>query len=219
MKIETVKISAVKSNPNNPRIIKDDKFKKLVPHGAFSRGFIRPTKIPNEKFDIIDLDFKQFPGTRGSMRPKTKPDRDINPWFAPVYAARDFLKPGGLLMVTYVANSYRKQNMGEPTFLTMIQNPGNKMSQYLNTDQNVDKNFILNPLEISPESKEGFIEDNFDDESIKKHYPDAAKVGNIYTKNILAFATTNGITLQPKWVNIYPGSLGYFMYRGVFIKQ
>ena len=98
----------------------------------------------NEKFDIIDLDFKQFPGTRGSMRPKTKPDRDINPWFAPVYAARDFLKPGGLLMVTYVANSYRKQNMGEPTFLTMIQNPGNKMSQYLNTDQNVDKNFILN---------------------------------------------------------------------------
>jgi ParB-like chromosome segregation protein Spo0J len=30
MKIETVKISAVKSNPNNPRVIKDDKFKKLV---------------------------------------------------------------------------------------------------------------------------------------------------------------------------------------------
>jgi len=30
MKIETVKISAVKSNPQNPRIIKDDKFKKLV---------------------------------------------------------------------------------------------------------------------------------------------------------------------------------------------
>jgi hypothetical protein len=30
MKIETVKISAVKSNSNNPRIIKDDKFKKLV---------------------------------------------------------------------------------------------------------------------------------------------------------------------------------------------
>jgi len=30
MKIEIVKISAVKSNPNNPRIIKDDKFKKLV---------------------------------------------------------------------------------------------------------------------------------------------------------------------------------------------
>ena len=198
---------------------KFDKFKKLVPHGAFSGGFIRPTKIPNEKFDIIDLDFKQFPGTRGSMRPNTKPDRDINPWFAPVYAARDFLKPGGLLMVTYVANSYRKQNMDEPTFLTMIQNPGNKMSQYLNTGKNVDKNFILNPLKISPESKEGFIENNFDDESIKKHYPDAAKVGNIYTKNILAFATTNGITLQPKWVNIYPGSLGYFMYRGVFLKQ
>ena len=32
---------------------KFDKFKKLVPHGAFSGGFIRPTKIPNEKFDII----------------------------------------------------------------------------------------------------------------------------------------------------------------------
>ena len=30
MKIETVKISAVKTNPNNPRVIKDDKFKKLV---------------------------------------------------------------------------------------------------------------------------------------------------------------------------------------------
>jgi len=30
MKIQTVKINEVKSNPNNPRIIKDDKFKKLV---------------------------------------------------------------------------------------------------------------------------------------------------------------------------------------------
>ena len=30
MKIETVKISDIKINPNNPRIIKDDNFKKLV---------------------------------------------------------------------------------------------------------------------------------------------------------------------------------------------
>jgi len=30
MKIERLNISEVKSNPNNPRIIKDDKFKKLV---------------------------------------------------------------------------------------------------------------------------------------------------------------------------------------------
>lgn len=30
MKAELIKISAIKSNPNNPRIIKDDKFKKLV---------------------------------------------------------------------------------------------------------------------------------------------------------------------------------------------
>jgi ParB-like chromosome segregation protein Spo0J len=30
MEIKTVKLSEVKSNPNNPRIIKDDKFKKLV---------------------------------------------------------------------------------------------------------------------------------------------------------------------------------------------
>lgn len=30
MKIERLKISEVKSNPNNPRIIKDDKFNKLV---------------------------------------------------------------------------------------------------------------------------------------------------------------------------------------------
>jgi ParB-like chromosome segregation protein Spo0J len=30
MKIEKVKIGIVKSNPNNPRVIKDDKFKKLV---------------------------------------------------------------------------------------------------------------------------------------------------------------------------------------------
>jgi ParB-like chromosome segregation protein Spo0J len=29
-KIEQVKISKVKNNPNNPRLIKDDKFKKLV---------------------------------------------------------------------------------------------------------------------------------------------------------------------------------------------
>jgi ParB-like chromosome segregation protein Spo0J len=30
MNIESVKISTVKSNPNNPRVIKDDKFNKLV---------------------------------------------------------------------------------------------------------------------------------------------------------------------------------------------
>ena len=30
MKTETIKISKVKSNPNNPRLIKDDKFHKLV---------------------------------------------------------------------------------------------------------------------------------------------------------------------------------------------
>lgn len=30
MKIELVKISSIKNNPNNPRIIKDDKFRKLV---------------------------------------------------------------------------------------------------------------------------------------------------------------------------------------------
>jgi ParB-like chromosome segregation protein Spo0J len=30
VKIETVKISQVKTNPNNPRLIKDDKFAKLV---------------------------------------------------------------------------------------------------------------------------------------------------------------------------------------------
>jgi ParB-like chromosome segregation protein Spo0J len=30
MNIETVKISTVKSNPNNPRVIKDDKFEQLV---------------------------------------------------------------------------------------------------------------------------------------------------------------------------------------------
>lgn len=30
MKIERVKISKVKSNPDNPRVIRDDKFKKLV---------------------------------------------------------------------------------------------------------------------------------------------------------------------------------------------
>jgi len=30
MKIEKWKVSEVKANPNNPRVIKDDKFKKLV---------------------------------------------------------------------------------------------------------------------------------------------------------------------------------------------
>ncbi len=30
MTIETVKISEIKPNPNNPRVVKDDKFKKLV---------------------------------------------------------------------------------------------------------------------------------------------------------------------------------------------
>jgi len=30
MKTETVKITEIKNNPNNPRIIKDDKFTKLV---------------------------------------------------------------------------------------------------------------------------------------------------------------------------------------------
>jgi len=30
MKTELIKLSSIKSNPNNPRVIKDDKFKKLV---------------------------------------------------------------------------------------------------------------------------------------------------------------------------------------------
>lgn len=30
MEIKKIKLSAIKSNPNNPRVIKDDKFKKLV---------------------------------------------------------------------------------------------------------------------------------------------------------------------------------------------
>jgi len=30
MKIETVPIGSVKANPNNPRLIKDDKFEKLL---------------------------------------------------------------------------------------------------------------------------------------------------------------------------------------------
>jgi ParB-like chromosome segregation protein Spo0J len=30
MKIEKIKIGSIKTNPNNPRVIKDDKFKKLV---------------------------------------------------------------------------------------------------------------------------------------------------------------------------------------------
>lgn len=30
MKIETISISKIKLNPNNPRLIKDDKFTKLV---------------------------------------------------------------------------------------------------------------------------------------------------------------------------------------------
>jgi len=50
MKIETVKISAVKSNPNNPRIIKDDKFKKLVTSiKEFPQMLnIRPIVVNNE---------------------------------------------------------------------------------------------------------------------------------------------------------------------------
>ena len=30
MKIQKVKLNEIKNNPNNPRILKDDKFKKLV---------------------------------------------------------------------------------------------------------------------------------------------------------------------------------------------
>ena len=211
-------------NLNNANIAllrknKINNFKKLVPQPLYDGGFIKGTKIPSDNFDIIDLDFKQFPGTRGSMRPNTKTDRDINPWYAPVYAARDLLKTGGLLMVTYVANSYRKINVNEPTFLTMVQNPDNKMSQYINTQQEVDKNYILNPSEISPESKQGFVNDNIDNEIIKKYYPDSAKIGNIYTKNIISFAKSNNVSLQPKWVNIYPGAKGYFMYRAIFLKE
>lgn len=50
MKIEKVKISEVSNNPNNPRVLKDDKFKKLV---NSIKGFpqmleIRPIVVNNE---------------------------------------------------------------------------------------------------------------------------------------------------------------------------
>jgi ParB-like chromosome segregation protein Spo0J len=50
MKIETVKISTVKTNPNNPRVIKDEKFEQLV---QSIKGFpkmleIRPIVVNDE---------------------------------------------------------------------------------------------------------------------------------------------------------------------------
>ena len=50
MKTEKVKISEVKSNPNNPRIIKDDKFRKLVQSiKDFPKMLeIRPIVVNNE---------------------------------------------------------------------------------------------------------------------------------------------------------------------------
>jgi hypothetical protein len=50
MKIESVKISQLKANPNNPRIIKDDKFEKLVRSiKEFPKMLeIRPIVVNNE---------------------------------------------------------------------------------------------------------------------------------------------------------------------------
>lgn len=65
MKIKTVKISEVKANPNNPRIIKDDKFKKLVKS-------IEEFPEMMEKRPIVcvtDVDGKLYP-LGGNMRLK-----------------------------------------------------------------------------------------------------------------------------------------------------
>ena len=192
-------------------------FKKLTPHGFYGGGFIDKTEIPREGFDIIDLDFKQFPGTTPSMRP----DKTTNPWFAPVLAAKNYLKTGGLVMVTYVVNSYRQQKKGgkEPTFLTMLKNPNNNMLKYKNVYTVNDKEFILTPYNIPDDSKQGWVDDGYNDEELQKYYSSSTEIANIYTNNIIYFASVQGVKLKPQHVNIYPGSIGYFMYRGVFLKQ
>lgn len=168
---------------------------------------------PSNQFDIIDLDYKGFPGTLQTMRLKND-----NPWVYPVIAASDYLKKGGLLMVTYLADTWRVLESGKPMFQTMMDNPKNILRKYVNSPDFINSGAYLNPNTPDKNVVDSFKKRNNREGALEVHYPRAATVGNMCTENIIKLSNEMGINLEPLWINIYPGGKTSFMYRAIFKK-
>jgi DNA modification methylase len=73
MPIELKKISHIKLNPNNPRLIKDDKFKKLSKNELLQ--FVKEITSDKQKSTIINCDKP----SRNDVHPTMKPIKLIAP--------------------------------------------------------------------------------------------------------------------------------------------
>lgn len=216
-------------NINRAIINGSSNFITVGPHKTYGFGFFRDAQMPTEGFDIIDLDYKKFPGTIPDMRF----DNNTNPWFGPVDAAQKFLKPGGIVMVTYLAHTPRTQEKGVGTFYAMTKNPGNKMDKYRRIKPNsIPKNFYFNDFYPSKQVLKSFANrplspkdtdtrlnpGGLPSDRARNYYMRSAINSNRYTQNILAYAEEKNIKLTPIWVNIYPGGVTSYMYRAIFVK-
>lgn len=200
-------------NINNALLTNSFDFKTLRPHATYGYGFFKPSPLPENNFDIIDLDYKKYPGTIPSMRPNA----DINPWFGPVLAAKNLLKTGGVVMVTYLADSWREKEKGVPPFSSVMATPNNKMSVY-NKTLDASNALYFDPSKPSNNIIRSFAKRPNKEDALTKYYNRAATSSNIYTQNILDYAAQEGVRLQPLWVNIYPGGTTSYMYRAIFKK-
>jgi orotate phosphoribosyltransferase-like protein len=165
-----------------------------------------------DKVDLIDLDYLGIPGTLGGVAPmRLNPEH--NPFLYPAIAAKNLLKDGGLLFVTYTAYNYQYKSsffntnayLNEKDKFNYIPKTGEQYSKYLFKKTQPPK----------------FTVDSIDPENTKKSldfYKSSVPAANVYVAGIMNAAKQNGVNLELVYTNIYAGIPPYVMWRGVFQK-
>jgi Mn-dependent DtxR family transcriptional regulator len=192
----------------NRAILDQDKivFKKITPHKTYGYGLIKPITPEFNSFDIIDLDYKGIPGSANMTVGNN------NPWLPPIVAAKKYLKRNGVVMITYLGDTWRKHKAGEHMIQGMLSREGSVLKKYEDY-MTPDSNFYINPDKPNSNMIRSLAKRKNKEETVKKHYAVAAKAGNLYTKNILKLAEEQGVKLKVIHLNIYPGGATSFMYR------
>ena len=192
----------------NRAILDQDKivFKKITPHKTYGYGLIKPVTPEFNSFDIIDLDYKGIPGSANMTVGNN------NPWLPPIVAAKKYLKRNGVLMMTYLGDTWRKQEAGKHMIQSMLSREGSVLKNYEDYIT-PDSNLYINPDNPDSNIIRSLAKRKNKEETVKKHYAVAAKAGNLYTKNIIKLAEEQGVKLKVIHLNIYPGGATSFMYR------
>lgn len=192
----------------NKALLTHDKlvFKKITPHKFYEYGFIKPVVPEFNSFDIIDLDYKGIPGSANMVV------GDSNPWLPPIIAAKKYLKRHGVLMVTYLADTWRKQEPGKHIIQSMLSREGSVLKKYEDYIT-PDSSYYIDPDKPSSNITRSLSKRENKENTVKNHYAVAAQAGNLYTKNLLKLAEEQGVKLSIEHLNIYPGGATSFMYR------